>query len=90
MSEQSEKDANLAQKLGQLQHFIAVFPHECTGQLDTFWGQLHNFLAQAYIKTCMKFRGYGYTFQVRHFTITNGYWVTIAYHKKGLEKSENC
>ena len=29
----SEKDAKLAQKLGQLQPFIAVFPHACMGQL---------------------------------------------------------
>ena len=28
----SEKDAKLAQKLGQLQAFIAAFPQECTGQ----------------------------------------------------------
>ena len=32
----SEKDAKLAQKLGQLQPFIAVFPPECTGQLAYF------------------------------------------------------
>jgi hypothetical protein len=32
----SEKDAKLAQKLGQLQPFIAVFPHECMGQLASF------------------------------------------------------
>ena len=31
-----EKDAELAQKLGQLQHFIAVFPQECMGQLAYF------------------------------------------------------
>jgi hypothetical protein len=30
------KDAKLAQKLGQLQHFIAVFPQECLGQLASF------------------------------------------------------
>ena len=29
----SEKDAKLAQKLGQVQPFITVFPRECTGQL---------------------------------------------------------
>jgi hypothetical protein len=29
----SEKDAKLAQKLGQLQPFIAVFSQECTSQL---------------------------------------------------------
>ena len=28
-----EKDATLAQKLGQLQPFIDVFPQECMGQL---------------------------------------------------------
>ena len=28
----SEKDAKLAQKLGQLQPFTAVFPRECMGQ----------------------------------------------------------
>ena len=32
----SEKDAKLAQKLGQLQPFIAVFPQECIGQLAYF------------------------------------------------------
>ena len=31
-----EKEAKLAQKLGQLQPFIAVFPHECMGQLASF------------------------------------------------------
>jgi hypothetical protein len=29
----SEKDAKLAQKLGQLQPFMAVFSQECMGQL---------------------------------------------------------
>ena len=29
-------DAKLAQKLGQLQPYIAVFPHECMGQLAVF------------------------------------------------------
>jgi hypothetical protein len=32
----SEKDAKLAQKLGQLQPFIAVYQHECMGQPNTF------------------------------------------------------
>jgi hypothetical protein len=32
----SEKDAKLAQKLGQLQPFIAVFPQESMGQLPSF------------------------------------------------------
>ena len=32
----SEKDAKLAQTLGQLQPFIAVFPQECVGQLASF------------------------------------------------------
>ena len=32
----SEKDAKLAQKLGQLQPFTAVFPQECMGQLASF------------------------------------------------------
>ena len=32
----SERDAELAQKLGQLQPFIAVFPQECMGQLASF------------------------------------------------------
>jgi hypothetical protein len=32
----SEKDAKLAQKLDQLQPFIAVFPQECMGQLASF------------------------------------------------------
>ena len=31
-----EKDAELAQKLGQLQPFIAVFPQGCMGQLGSF------------------------------------------------------
>jgi hypothetical protein len=38
---QSEKDAKLAQKLGQLQPFIAVFPQECTGQLALFGATQH-------------------------------------------------
>ena len=32
----SEKDAKLAQKLGQLQPSVAVFPQECAGQLASF------------------------------------------------------
>jgi hypothetical protein len=32
----SEQDAKLAQKLGQLQPFLAVFPQECMGQLASF------------------------------------------------------
>jgi hypothetical protein len=38
----SEKDAKLAQKLGQLQPFIAVFPQEFMGQLriGIFWANL--------------------------------------------------
>ena len=32
----SEKAAKLAQNLGQLQPFIAVFPQECMGQLAYF------------------------------------------------------
>jgi hypothetical protein len=32
----SEKAAKLAQKLGQLQPFVAVFLQECTGQLASF------------------------------------------------------
>ena len=31
-----EEDAELAQKLGQLQPFIAAFPQECMGQLASF------------------------------------------------------
>ena len=31
-----EKDAKLAQKLGQLQLFLAVFPQEYTGRLASF------------------------------------------------------
>ena len=38
---QGEKDAKLAQKLGQLQPFIAVFPPECTGQPCIMWANLH-------------------------------------------------
>jgi hypothetical protein len=30
------EDAKLAQKLGQLQPFIAAFPQECTGRLVSF------------------------------------------------------
>ena len=33
---EGEKDAKLAQKLGQLQPFTAVFPQECMGQLASF------------------------------------------------------
>ena len=40
----SEKDAKLAQKLGQLQPFIAVYPQESMGQLDLL-GQPNTFLA---------------------------------------------
>ena len=32
----SEKDAKLAHKLGQLQHFMAAFPQKCMGQLAYF------------------------------------------------------
>jgi hypothetical protein len=32
----SEKDAKLAQKLGQLQPFLAALPQECMGQLASF------------------------------------------------------
>jgi hypothetical protein len=42
---QSEKDARLAQKLGQHQPFMTVFPLECMGQLAPF-GQSNIFLAQ--------------------------------------------
>ena len=35
-SQASEKDTKLAQKLGQLQPFMAVFLLECTGQLASF------------------------------------------------------
>ena len=31
-----EKEAKLAQQLGQLQPFIAAFPQECMGQLACF------------------------------------------------------
>ena len=41
----SEKDANLAQKLGQLQPFLAVFPQACMGQLASSLGQPDTFLA---------------------------------------------
>ena len=34
---ESEKDAELAQKLGQRQPFISAFPQECVGQLAFFW-----------------------------------------------------
>ena len=42
---QSEKDVKLAQKLGQLQPCIAVFPQECTADLHLL-GQPNTFLAQ--------------------------------------------
>ena len=41
-SDQSEKDAKLAQKLGQLQPFIAMFPRECMGQLASFGPTEHS------------------------------------------------
>jgi hypothetical protein len=34
--QQSEEDTKLAQKLGQLQPIIALFPQECMGQLSSF------------------------------------------------------
>ena len=36
LDHESEKGAKSAQKLGQLQPFLAVFPQECTGQLAPF------------------------------------------------------
>ena len=33
------RGAALARALGQLQPFVAAFPHECVGQLCIFWGQ---------------------------------------------------
>ena len=33
---EGERDATLAQELGQLQPFLAVFPQECAGQLASF------------------------------------------------------
>jgi hypothetical protein len=36
MGVKSEKDAELAQKLGQLQHFLAVSSQEFVGQLASF------------------------------------------------------
>ena len=49
---ESENDAELAQKLGQLQPFLAVFPHESMGQLASFGptgvlGQPDPFVAKA-------------------------------------------
>ena len=41
----SEKDAKLAQKLGQLQPFIAVFPQECMRHLHLL-GQPNTFFAR--------------------------------------------
>ena len=38
-----EKAAVSAQKLGQIQPFIAVFPQECMGQLASFWANLKPF-----------------------------------------------
>jgi hypothetical protein len=46
----SKKDAKLAQKLGQLQPFIAVFPQECMANLHLL-GQPNTFLASG------KYRG---------------------------------
>jgi hypothetical protein len=40
-----EKHAKLAQKLGQLQPFLAAFPQECMGQF-AFLGQPNTFLAR--------------------------------------------
>jgi hypothetical protein len=37
---QSETGAKLAQELGQLQPFLAVFPPECMGPTCTFWANL--------------------------------------------------
>ena len=42
-----EKDVKLAQKLGQLQPFIAVFPQECMGQLPSLWAKIRSFSLQA-------------------------------------------
>ena len=42
----SEKDAELAQKLGQLQLFMAVSPQECMGQLASFWANITPFSLQ--------------------------------------------
>ena len=44
---QSEKDSKLAQQLGQLQHFIAVFPQQCMGQ-PSFWANLTPFSLKAF------------------------------------------
>ena len=45
MMRSSEKDTKLAQKLGQLEPFIAVFPQECMGQL-AYFGPTNTSLAQ--------------------------------------------
>ena len=50
MMRSSEKDTKLAQKLGQLEPFIAVFPQECMGQL-AYFGQPNTFLAANLIRT---------------------------------------
>jgi hypothetical protein len=42
---QSERDAVSAQKLGQPQPLLAVFPQECMGQLAPFGRQTNTFLA---------------------------------------------
>jgi hypothetical protein len=44
----SERDATLAQKLGQLQPFLAVFPQECMGQLAYFGPTLTPFIAPVF------------------------------------------
>jgi hypothetical protein len=54
-----EKDAKLAQKLGQLQPFRAVFPQECMGQLASFWANLTPFSLGAGRGRCRAPRGAG-------------------------------
>jgi hypothetical protein len=47
---QSEKDAKLAQKLGQLQPFTALFPPECMGQVASSGPNLTPFALKARVK----------------------------------------
>ena len=49
----SEKDTKLAQKLAQLQPFMAVFPQEYMGQL-AYFGPPNNFLVAAANRECRR------------------------------------
>jgi hypothetical protein len=55
-AESGEKHARLAQKLGQLQPILAIFPLECMGQLTYFGAKLTPFLASALAAACPRRR----------------------------------